>query len=267
MLTDTHCHLNFDAFDGDRDQVIDRAKGAGVIGIFNPGIDLDSSRQAVRLAESQEIVYAGVGVHPNQARTWNDQVRAELQTLGKHARVVAIGEIGLDYYREGAPREIQRRAFLEQLELATQLELPVVIHNRAATKDVVAILVQWQESLADSRSPLANRPGVLHSFSDPAETSWMALEAGFYLGFTGPITFRKADALRDFLKEAPLDRILIETDSPFLAPQPRRGRRNEPAHVRFIADKIAEVRGMQSSEVARVTRENATRLFEWGVNS
>ena len=263
MLADTHCHLDFYAFDDDRQEVLARSWQAGVERILDPGIHLVSSQKAVQLAEEHNQVYAAVGVHPNDAQSWEQDSLTRLKDLAGHPKVVAIGEIGLDYYRDRAPRDLQRRILLEQLDLAAELNLPVVIHNRQASADVMAILAEWQAQLAASGSGLAEQPGVLHSYSDNEEIALRAIAHHFLIGFTGPVTFRNAPELQRVAAALPLDHLLVETDAPFLSPQPHRGRRNEPSFVRLIAEKIAELHHVELDTVARLTAANAARLFHW----
>ena len=254
MLVDTHCHLDFERFDEDRDDVVARAVAAGVARIVVPALDLDNAQDVLALAERYESVYAAVGVHPNSSAGWEDNWVIQVRALAQHEKVVAIGEIGLDYYWDKSPPAVQRRAFAQQLALAAELGLPVIVHNREASDDVLSLL---------AASPLATkeRPGVLHSFSASWETAQAALEMGYYLGFTGPVTYKKADDLRAVVAQAPADRILVETDAPFLAPQQHRGRRNEPAYVALVAEKIAAIRGLRLQTVAAMTTENAACLF------
>lgn len=263
MLADTHCHLDFDTFDEDRDQVLARSREAGVTHILVPGIDLASSRAAVDLSESRSQVFAAVGVHPNQGNSWDEDTRSRLRVLAQSPTVVAIGEIGLDYYRDRAPRELQERVLQEQLTLATELELPVVIHNRQATAELLDILSAWSAGLTAAESPLAAGPGVLHSYSGDLQSALRAIELGFYIGLTGPVTFRNAPELQEVVAALPLDHLVVETDAPFLAPHPYRGKRNEPAYVRLIADKIAQLHDEDFEAVARTTSHNAQRLFDW----
>jgi TatD DNase family protein len=274
LLVDTHAHLNFERFDTDRPQVIDRASQAGLVRILNPGVDLSSSMQAISLAESFSIVYAAVGIHPNDSLTWDAASHSTLRELAHHDKVVAIGEIGLDYYRDRAPLDLQKQVFRHQLELAAELELPVIIHtrdaseeDRDASRDVLTMLGDWVSQLRNSGSTLAERPGVLHSYSSGAEFVEQAVSLGFYLGITGPVTFRKADSLRQAVEAIPLERLLIETDAPFLTPHPYRGKRNEPAHVRYVAEKIAEIHHLPSEKIAQITTAGAERLFHWQVTS
>ena len=257
-LTDTHAHLYFHAYEEDRPAVLARAWSAGVEQILVPGIDLPSSQAALELAESDPRIFAAVGVHPNDATTWDDRSLDFLEAMAAHPKVVAIGEIGLDYYREHAPHDLQRRIFREQVELAGRLNLPVVVHTRNAGSAERSCMADTLQILAESGGR-----GVLHSFSgNPAEAE-QVLALGFYLGITGPVTFKKADELRQVVAAVPLGRLLTETDSPFLTPQPHRGRRNEPAHVRFVAETIAEIHHQPLAVVAQATTENARRLFQW----
>lgn len=253
-LVDTHCHLDDLAFAGDIEAVMDRAAEAGVRQVIVPAIDLGNVEAVLSLTERFVGVFAAVGVHPNSAANWDDEWIAKLRVLASHRKVVAIGEIGLDYYWQKTPMEIQHRALFRQLELAAELGLPVIIHNRESNADVLRLL---------GESPLAGteRPGVLHSFSGDWAMAKAALDMNYYLGFTGPLTYKKADELRDIASRAPLDRILIETDAPYLTPQPHRGQRNEPAYVRMVAERLAELRGVSLAEIARITTANSERIF------
>ncbi len=263
MLTDTHCHLDFDAFDVDREDVLERSEVVGIIRILNPGVDLETSKQAVLLAEAHPQVFAAVGVHPNDARTWDSDTIECLRDLAKHPKVVAIGEIGLDYYRKSTPRERQRQVLLEQLGLAAELELPVVIHNRLASQDILSILEEWYAELIRSNSPLATRPGVLHSYSDGVELAHQALNMNFYIGISGPVTYQNAHKLQQVVTSLPLECIVIETDAPFLTPHPYRGQRNEPAYVQYVAEKVASLHQISTTELAEISTANAARLFAW----
>jgi len=248
-LTDTHAHLDFPQFDGDREEVIERALAAGVRRIINVGADLASSRRAVALAEAHPPIYAAVGVHPHDAKTLTDEALAELLGLARHPKVVAIGEIGLDFYRDLSPREAQRQAFERQLALARELGLPVIVHDRNAHAEVMDVL---------RRRGLR---GVLHCFSGDPEMARQAIEMGFYISVAGPATFKNAKRLPEIVRQLPLERLLIETDCPYLAPHPHRGRRNEPAYVRLVAEAVADIKGLPLEEVARVTTANARALF------
>jgi TatD DNase family protein len=262
-LTDTHCHLDFAIYEQDRELVIERARDAGLVRMLNPGIDFETSRTALLLAEHYPEVYAAVGIHPNSALSWDSETYRALEELAHNPKVVAIGEIGLDYYRMGAPVELQRSVFRAQLELAGSLGLPVIIHSRDAGAEMIEILANWAGELSESNSRLSDRPGALHSYSgDRAAAEW-AVGNHFYIGVTGPVTYRNADQLRQVVVNIPLDNILIETDAPFLSPHPYRGERNEPAHVALIAGKIAELRTIEIKEAAEATTRNAARLFCW----
>jgi len=262
-LTDTHCHLDFASFDQDRALVIERARAAGLKRILNPGIDIETSKAALRLTEAYSEVYAAVGVHPNSALSWMPGTIRDLEELGSISKVVAIGEIGLDYYRLGAPIEVQRRVLRAQLELAGNLGYPVIIHCREAFADLLEILSDWIGEISRSKPELATRPGVLHSYTGDRATAEWAVENNFFLGVNGPVTYRNADRVQQVVTTTPLENILLETDAPFLPPHHHRGERNEPAHVALIAGKIAELRTIEINQVMQRTAENATRLFRW----
>ncbi|HUX75745.1 MAG TPA: TatD family hydrolase [Anaerolineae bacterium] len=249
QLTDSHAHLDFPQFDADRDAVVERARGAGLVAILNVGADLPSSRAAVALADTYDFVYAAVGVHPHDAATVTLAVLDELRTLARHPKVVAVGEIGLDYYRDLSPRPVQRRAFADQLALAAELHLPVVVHSREAHDDVLAALQGWGGA------------GVLHSYSAGPERLEEVLGLGFSIGISGPVTFRKADRLRAVAAAVPLERLLVETDCPYLTPVPYRGKRNEPAYVRYVVEAVARAQGVPAEAVAQATAVNAHSLF------
>ena len=270
ILADTHCHLDLQEFDADRAAVLERAGEQGVTRILIPSLGIDSSRRVVGLAESDARLYAAIGVHPNEASTWNEGTAGNIASLALHPRVVAIGEIGLDYYWDSAPPELQKCILQEQLVLAAQFNKPVVLHSREkgdleagdCTTDLLSILEEWVAGLEPAH-PLAGRPGVLHSYSGSLETAREAIRLGFYIGVTGPVTYKNAEARRRIVAALPLESLLLETDAPFLAPHPRRGRRNEPAFIALIADKIAELHSTSREQVARLTTANATRLFGW----
>ena len=259
-LIDTHCHLNFNRYDKDRPTIIQRAHDADVHHIIIPAIDLETCHEAIQLADEYDEIYCAVGFHPNSTADWNDKNIQVLRNLANHEKILSIGEIGLDYYWDKSPKHIQAKVFEAQLELASELELPVIIHNREASADVLSILENWTTTLPTS---LQDRPGVLHSFSAPMDIAKRALDIGFYLGFTGPVTFKKAQDLRNVVAETPLDRILVETDGPFLTPEPYRGKRNEPSYIPYIVEKIAEVKNLPIDEVGQATTENAKRLFQF----
>ncbi|NPA06128.1 MAG: TatD family hydrolase [Chloroflexi bacterium] len=264
MLIDTHTHVHFEAFDKDRPEVIQRAREAGVVALIDPAIDVASARRAVALAHTYSDYFVAVGVHPNTvARTWQGaETLNALRSLATDPVVVAIGEIGLDYYRDETPPAQQRAALQAQLALATELALPVILHQRESIDDLLAILHDWVTDLQAQGHPLAQRPGVLHSFSAGPEEAMRGVELGFFIGLTGPITFKTGDRMRAVARTVPLDRVLIETDAPFMAPHPKRGRRNEPAFVQYIAERLARERGLPFELVAAQTTRNALRLFQ-----
>jgi TatD DNase family protein len=249
QLVDSHAHLDSYKYNGDRDAVIKRARKAGVSTILNIGANLDSSRAAIALAEKHDFIYATVGVHPHNAKRVNAKVIDQLRVLARHPKVVAIGEIGLDYYRDLSPRPAQRKAFTDQLALATELELPVVIHSRDAHDDVLEALQEW------------DGVGVLHSYAGGPELLGAVLEMGFHISIAGPVTFPRAERLREVAATAPLERLLVETDCPYLTPVPRRGKRNEPALVKHVVEAIAHVRDVGPDVVAQATKDNFGCLF------
>lgn len=261
LVADTHCHLTLDQFDVDRDEVMARAEQAGVSPILIPGTDLPSSRRAVELAQASQVLFAAVGVHPHEAKTWTESTPKDLAELASNPVVVAIGEIGLDFYREYSPRSVQEHVFESQLELAAELGLPVIVHQRDAEDEVLSRLVAWHENLPDGL--LRERPGVLHGFSSSLAMAERAVQAGFYLGLGGPVTFKNAKTLRQIVPSLPLDRLLTETDAPFLAPHPHRGKRNEPAMTRLVAQELSTLMESPLDVVAQVTSNNAASLFGW----
>jgi len=272
VFTDTHCHLDFHKFDQDREVVIRRAEKAGIVRILIPAISLASSLSSVKLAESHPMLYAAIGVQPNESLTWDNASISALRELSIKPKVVAIGEIGLDYYWDAAPHEHQQLVFREQLDLAAELELPVIIHLREkgdATDgpcydDAIYILDKWVADLGPDKEMLMKNPGVLHSFSGSLKTARQAIALNFFIGVTGPVTFKNAIYKQEMFSHLPLDCLLIETDAPYLAPHSHRGKRNEPAFVCEIADKIAQLQSRNQEEVAAVTTANAGRLFSWG---
>jgi TatD DNase family protein len=259
-LIDTHAHLDERRFDEDRPEVIERARAAGIEAVVSVGVDLESSRAAVRLAQEYETVYAAVGVHPHDAVKLDGAMLAGLRELALQPKVVAIGEIGLDFYRDLSPRDVQRRAFQAQLAWAGKLGKPVVVHDRDAHSEIMAILADWASGL--TTPALAGRAGVLHTFSGDQAMAEQAMDLGFYISISGPVTYRNAGQLLEIVRALPPDRLLVETDCPFLAPHPYRGKRNEPAYVRLVAERIAELRGLTLEELAAVTTANARHLFQ-----
>jgi len=250
-LVDSHAHLDHEQFAGDVDAVIQRAQAAGVRYIVTIGSDLASSEAAVRLAETYPCVYATVGIHPHDATQFDEEAYQRLRELAAHPRVVAIGEIGLDYHYDFSPRPVQRAAFARQLELARETGLPFVVHNREADGDTMAVL----------RDCAADLPGLLHSFAGSLEMLEECLAMGYLVSTGGMVTFRNADGIRAVMAQVPLDRLLVETDAPYLTPVPLRGRRNEPAYVQYVVAFLAQLRGVEPSRLAEITTANACRFF------
>ncbi len=287
-LTDTHCHLDFNKFDEDRNAVIQRATNAGLTRMLIPSLDLASSLAAFKLARSHPNIFAAIGFHPTELNNWNNSAIEDLHKLilphpnpsptGRgtqgEGKIVAIGEIGLDYYwiKEPEKRIFQHEALKQQLHLAQKVNKPVIIHMREendawfgqASIDLLDILSEWHRELCTQNHPLAGKPGVLHSFNGNLETAQKAIALNFYIGVTGPVTYKNAEEKRQVIRQLPLTQLLLETDSPFLTPVPHRGKRNEPAFVAHIADKIAEIHMTTREQVAEITTANAASLFGWG---
>ncbi|MBC7261601.1 MAG: TatD family hydrolase [Chloroflexi bacterium] len=251
MLVDTHAHLDSVEFKDDVEEVISRSLAAGVDTIITVGTDLESSRQAVLLAEQHHPVYAAVGIHPHEADQAKPDDLTELFHLSQHRKVVAIGEIGLDFYRNLSPAKVQEEVFAAQLELAKRAGKPIIIHDRQAHRETMAILSERAKGLH----------GVLHCFSGDLEMALQAVKMGFWISVAGPVTFQNAHRLQALVRQLPLEHVLIETDCPYLAPHPYRGQRNEPAYVRFIAARIAALKEIPLEQVSQVTTENARKLF------
>lgn len=250
---DTHVHLTDRKFKQDFVEAIASAKEAGLVSMINIGYDIKSSYQVVAMAKNEASLYAVVGVHPHNATSCSPKVLKELEVLAGEPKVVAIGEMGLDYYRDLSPRDVQQEAFREQLRLAKRLGKPVVIHDRDAHQDVMDIL--QEEKVADVG-------GVLHCYSGSWEMAREAIKMGLYISIAGPVTFSNARRLQDVAKLVPLEYLLIETDCPYLTPEPYRGKRNEPAYVVRVAETIASLKGLPLEEVATATTRNARKLFE-----
>ncbi|MEF3306531.1 TatD family hydrolase [Paenibacillus sp. GYB003] len=253
MLTDTHTHLNVRQFDADRDDVIERARQNGVSRIINIGFNRETIPSSIELTERYEFIYSTVGWHPQDAIDMKADDLDWIEELCAKDKVVAIGEIGLDYYWDTSPKDVQHRVFREQIRLARRLGMPISIHNRDAHHDVVQLL---REEKAEDVG------GVMHCFSGSWETAKLCLDMNFYISFGGPITFKNAKQPKDVLAQVPLDRLLLETDAPYLTPHPHRGKRNETGYVRLVAEAAAEIKGMSLEEIARITSDNATRLFQ-----
>lgn len=251
MLIDTHSHLHFETFDEDRELVIQRALESGLTAIITIGTDVESSRISIGLAEKYAPVFAAVGIHPTDCADISDSDFDEIREMATHPKVVAIGEIGLDYYHMRASKEVQERAFRHQIEIAHALKLPLIIHNRESHEDVLNIL---------SDSAASDTGGVMHSFSGDEDFLHKVLELDLHVSFTGNLTFKNSDAA-PIIQNTPLEKMLLETDSPFLTPAPLRGKRNEPAFLIHTAQKIAEIKNLSVEEISKVTSENAIALF------
>ena len=263
-LIDSHCHLDLAKFDEDRAAVIQRAQDNNVRQIVNPGIDLQHSQQAIDLSERYDSVYAAVGIHPNSSDTFDGDTIDRLHAMSQQTRVVAIGEIGLDYYWDKVEPAQQKIAFEGQLDLAAQLGLPVIIHSRESNDDVAAILRSWVAGSAFQNSPLAQNAyaGVLHAYSGDLPLAQEAYEWNFVLSLGGPVTFKNARALHELVPHLRLDRLMLETDAPFLTPHPHRGKRNEPAYIPMICQQIANLCGSTPEQVATTTTDVARRFFK-----
>ncbi|MBI9012985.1 MAG: TatD family hydrolase [Clostridiales bacterium] len=252
MLFDSHAHLDSSKFNQDRDAVIKRAYDSGVKWIMNPGADYESSIDAVKLAETYDFMYAAVGIHPHDAKSLDDMMLGLIKAMARKRKVKAIGEIGLDYHYDFSPRDEQVYWFRKQLQLAKELRMPVIIHDREANNDVMKILKEENSF----------ETGVLmHCFSGSAELARQYVKLGAYISIAGPVTFKNSRKLIEVVETVPMDRLMIETDSPYLTPTPFRGKRNESAHVRYVAEKIAEIKGLTFEEVAEQTAKNAKKYF------
>ena len=250
-IFDTHAHLDDPAFDGDREELLAALHANGVALILDPGCDAASSRRAQTIAAEHDFVYFAAGLHPEELKSLTEDTLSEVRILASDAKCRAIGEIGLDYYWDASQKELQKEIFDQQLKLAEELGKPVIVHDREAHGDSLEIV---------RRHPEAR--GVFHCFSGSREMAEELLRRGWYLGFDGPITYKNARRALEVLAIVPLERMLIETDSPYLSPVPMRGKRNDPGNLRYVLEKIAEVRGESAEELARITRENGKRLFD-----
>lgn len=254
MIFDTHTHLNDKQFAEDRDEVILRAREEyGVSWMLNVGYNRETIQTSLELAEKYDFIYSSVGWHPTDAISYREEDLVYLRELTSHPKVVALGEMGLDYYWDTSPKDVQAHVFREQIRLAREVKLPIIIHDRDAHEDVIKIL----------RSEHAEEVGgVMHCFGGDEKIMEAALEMNFYIGIGGPVTFKNAKLPKEIARLVPEDRLLLETDCPYLAPHPFRGKRNETGYVRLVADQIAELRGLSIEELAQITTNNAKRLFQ-----
>lgn len=253
MLIDSHAHLDDRRFDGDRDRIINSLEDNGVELVINVGAGMVSSKASVELANKYENIYAVVGVHPHSAKELEGRDLSELKELAQQDKVVAIGEIGLDFYYDNSPRDVQRKWFKAQIDLAKELDMPVVIHTRDAAQETFDILKGAAED--------GKLKCLLHCYSGSVEMAEEYIKLGFYISLAGPVTFRNARVPKEVAKVVPLDRLMIETDSPYLTPEPYRGKRNEPMYVKYVAQCIAEERGITLEEVTKATSANVFRFF------
>ncbi|MFZ5517919.1 MAG: TatD family hydrolase [Candidatus Zhuqueibacterota bacterium] len=253
VFVDSHAHIDFDSFDNDRDQVVQNARLAKLGAIVNIGVNLETSKKSIALAEKYDMLYASVGVHPHDAHEIPEVMWTQFRELYRHPGVVAMGEFGLDYYRNYSPHDIQQKTLVRQLDLAVEFGLPVVIHTRNAWPDMLRIV--------SSEAYRGKVRGVFHCFSGSAEQAKSVLDLGYHISFTGVVTFKNSTALTIAANYVPLDRLMLETDCPFMAPEPHRGKRCEPAYIPLIAEKIASARGIALSVLANQTTDNAARLF------
>ncbi|WP_339148289.1 MULTISPECIES: TatD family hydrolase [unclassified Sutcliffiella] len=255
MLFDTHVHLNADQYEEDLQEVIDRARQDKVDNMVVVGFDRKTINRAMELVEKYDFLYAAVGWHPVDAIDMTDEDLAWIEDLASHEKVVAIGEMGLDYHWDKSPKDVQKEVFRKQIRLAKKVKLPIVIHNRDATADVVEILKEEEAKEVG---------GIMHCFTGSLEVAKECMEMNFYISFGGPVTFKNAKKPKEVVKEIPMDKLLIETDCPYLTPHPYRGKRNEPAYVRLVAEQVAELKKVTIEEVAEKTTANAKKLF--GIN-
>jgi TatD DNase family protein len=255
MFIDTHTHLFLDNFAKDIDEVINNARQAGIEYMLVPGTDIETSKQAIELTEKYDFIYAAIGVHPHDTKDWNDKWIDEIRILASHPKVVAIGEIGLDYFYDFSPKEKQHQAFEKQIELALEMNLPIIIHNRDSNNDIMEFARKYKGT---------NLKAQYHCFAGTVDNARELVEMGHYISFTGNITFKKADFVREVLSKVSVENILLETDSPFLTPVPHRGKRNEPKHIPLIAEVVAETHHLRVEDVARATSWNAYKLFGIG---
>lgn len=252
MLFDSHAHLDDNRFDEDREAVLADMANSGVSYITNVGYDLDSSRRSLVLAKQYPFVYATVGIHPHDVENLTERDMEELAMLAEEKKAVAIGEIGLDYFYDNSPRDLQKKWFKRQIELALELDMPITVHNRESNEDCMNILKQYD---------IKKIGGIMHCYSGSAQMAKEVVAMGMCISFAGPITFRNNRRGVETVREIPLEYILIETDSPYLTPEPFRGTRNDSRRVRYVAEKIAEIKGISFEETARITAENAKRVY------
>ena len=253
MLIDSHCHLDYNDFEEDLEEILNRAKENGVTTILDAGNNIGELENQLKLAEKYPFIYTAVGVHPHEAKSFEDIKAKDFIEASKHKKIVAIGECGLDYYYDYSPVDVQKKVFIEQIKAAQETGLPLIIHTRDADEDTIAILDEYYK-----QKPFT---GVIHCFSSSRKLAELALSIGFYISASGIITFNKSQDLREIFADIPLERLLVETDAPFLAPCPMRGRRNEPGYVRYTAEKLAQIKDIPFAKLAQITSDNFEKLF------
>lgn len=252
MIFDTHSHLDSNQFKDDIEDIIENLKAENISYVLNPGCDIPTSKRSIELAQKYDFIYSAVGFHPHDAKFMDDESEKEIEKMTEYEKVVAIGEIGLDYYYFYSPKEVQKEVFIKQILLAEKFNLPFIIHSRDASNDTYEIIKEYKKSV----------DCVLHCFSQSKEMAKLYLDMGCYLSFAGPVTFKKSTNLQEVAKYAPMDRIFIETDAPYLSPEPKRGKRNEPANVKYVGQFIAKLKCIDEEVLFQTTTDNAKRFFK-----
>ncbi len=252
MIFDSHAHYDDEQFNEDREELLKSLKAGGVVGIINCGSSLEGLEMSVKLSEENDFVYAAAGIHPENADEFNDNVKRRIEDLAEAKKIVAVGEIGLDYYwEENPPRDVQKQVFRVQMEIAKKYDLPVVIHDRDAHGDTLEIMKEYPEV-----------KGVVHCFSGSVEFAKECIKLGYYIGVTGVVTFKNSKVIKEVVKEIPMDKLLVETDCPYMAPTPHRGKRNQSNYIEFIMDEIAQLKGLSREEISKITIFNSKALFK-----
>ena len=251
MIFDTHAHYDDEAFDTDREELLGSLKDAGITSVMNVAASLDSCVTTLKLAETYDWMYAAQGIHPSETAELDEEKIRWIESCCTHEKVKAVGEIGLDYYWDNEPREVQKKWFIRQLELARELDLPVLIHSREAAADTMEIMKEHAKGLS----------GVIHCYSYSKEMAQEYIKMGFYIGVGGVVTFKNAKKLKEVVENIPLTSIVLETDCPYMAPEPNRGKRNNSAYIRYVAEKIAELKGITYEEVVEQTEKNARDMY------
>ena len=259
-LIDTHAHLNFDNFKNSLDEIIDNAKQAGVEKIIIPGVTLQDTPEIIKITEKYSNVFGAVAVHPSESKDWKDEYYDEIKKYACHEKIVAIGETGLDYYWDKSFANKQKYVFREHLKLAKEMNLPVIVHDREAHADILEILKEFLPR-SGSEQLIPQVKTIMHCFSGDVEFAFECMEIGCYIAIGGPVTFKNAKNIKEVAQKVPLEKLLIETDAPFLAPHPFRGKQNEPLKIKFIAEEIAKIKGISFEEIANTTSQNAEKIY------